>query len=224
MRCGRVAVAPTISAGAGPGPQPPSAPRLPAGAEPVVGDLRDGRYVLPTHRAGVNRIDLRDVGEVVARAMTDPGFPAGTHGGLQIELLRGAMLIGLGLGLLAVRSTQEQPESAAPNPPPSGNAPTAAGSTPPRRRPGLPEREAGPVVRSGSEALAERLLNPRAAVPEDVLQGAVGALAEDLHPVEAVDHDRRVTGDRALGRGSCVQVVPFQKTCCRVLPAPRDTT
>jgi uncharacterized protein YbjT (DUF2867 family) len=43
-------------------------------------EILAGRYPLPAHRAGINRIDLRDVGEVVARAMTDPGFPAGAHG------------------------------------------------------------------------------------------------------------------------------------------------
>jgi uncharacterized protein YbjT (DUF2867 family) len=40
-------------------------------------EILDGHYGLPTHRAGVNRVDLRDVGEVVARAMTDPTFPSG---------------------------------------------------------------------------------------------------------------------------------------------------
>jgi uncharacterized protein YbjT (DUF2867 family) len=48
--------------------------------EVVRADILGGRYVLPTHRSGVNRIDLRDVGEVAARALTDPAFPAGTHG------------------------------------------------------------------------------------------------------------------------------------------------
>ena len=39
-------------------------------------DILAGRYPLPFHRRGVNRVDLRDVGEVLARALTDPGFPA----------------------------------------------------------------------------------------------------------------------------------------------------
>jgi uncharacterized protein YbjT (DUF2867 family) len=48
--------------------------------EVVRADILDGRYGLPTHRSGVNRIDLRDVGEIAARALTDPAFPAGAHG------------------------------------------------------------------------------------------------------------------------------------------------
>jgi uncharacterized protein YbjT (DUF2867 family) len=46
--------------------------------EVIRAEILDGRYVLPTHRAGLNRVDLRDVGEVAARALTDPAFPAGT--------------------------------------------------------------------------------------------------------------------------------------------------
>jgi uncharacterized protein YbjT (DUF2867 family) len=42
-------------------------------------EILTGRYSLPTHDDGVNRIDLRDVGEVVSRALTDPGFPPGSH-------------------------------------------------------------------------------------------------------------------------------------------------
>jgi len=41
-------------------------------------DILAGRYPLPAHPRGVNRIDLRDVGEVLARALTDPSFPAVT--------------------------------------------------------------------------------------------------------------------------------------------------
>ncbi|WP_327007158.1 NmrA family NAD(P)-binding protein [Dactylosporangium sp. NBC_01737] len=48
--------------------------------ELVRDEILGGQYPLPAHRAGINRIDLRDVGEVVARAMTDPGFPSGAHG------------------------------------------------------------------------------------------------------------------------------------------------
>jgi uncharacterized protein YbjT (DUF2867 family) len=47
--------------------------------EVIRADILDGRYGLPTHRAGLNRIDLRDVGEVAARALTDPEFPSGTY-------------------------------------------------------------------------------------------------------------------------------------------------
>ena len=42
-------------------------------------EILAGRYSLPTHDDGVNRIDLRDVGEVVSRALTDPEFPPGGH-------------------------------------------------------------------------------------------------------------------------------------------------
>jgi len=41
-------------------------------------DILAGRYPLPAHPRGVNRVDLRDVGEVLARALTDPTFPAVT--------------------------------------------------------------------------------------------------------------------------------------------------
>jgi uncharacterized protein YbjT (DUF2867 family) len=47
--------------------------------EVIRADILDGRYTLPTHRSGVNRIDLRDVAEVAARALTDPAFPGGAH-------------------------------------------------------------------------------------------------------------------------------------------------
>jgi uncharacterized protein YbjT (DUF2867 family) len=43
-------------------------------------DILAGRYLLPTHPRGVNRIDLRDAGEIVARALTDPAFPSGAFG------------------------------------------------------------------------------------------------------------------------------------------------
>ncbi|MET7403888.1 NmrA family NAD(P)-binding protein, partial [Dactylosporangium sp. NPDC005572] len=42
-------------------------------------DILSGTYPLPVHGSGVNRIDLRDVGELVARALTEPGFPGGVH-------------------------------------------------------------------------------------------------------------------------------------------------
>jgi uncharacterized protein YbjT (DUF2867 family) len=38
-----------------------------------------GRYALPTHHRGVNRIDLRDAAEVIARVMMDPSFPSGGY-------------------------------------------------------------------------------------------------------------------------------------------------
>jgi uncharacterized protein YbjT (DUF2867 family) len=46
--------------------------------EVIRDEILDGRYGLPTHRGGLNRIDLRDVGEVVAQALTDPTFPSGS--------------------------------------------------------------------------------------------------------------------------------------------------
>lgn len=47
--------------------------------ELIRADIIEGRYGIPVHSTGVNRIDLRDVGEVVARAMTDPAFPSGSY-------------------------------------------------------------------------------------------------------------------------------------------------
>jgi uncharacterized protein YbjT (DUF2867 family) len=46
--------------------------------EIIKADILAGRYPLPAHPRGVNRVDLRDVGEVLARALTDPAFPAVT--------------------------------------------------------------------------------------------------------------------------------------------------
>ncbi|WP_028048237.1 SDR family oxidoreductase [Cellulomonas sp. URHD0024] len=43
-------------------------------------EILAGAYCLPTHRSGVNRVDLRDVGEIAARALIDPAFPAGAYG------------------------------------------------------------------------------------------------------------------------------------------------
>jgi uncharacterized protein YbjT (DUF2867 family) len=48
--------------------------------EVIRADILDGHYTLPTHPAGLNRIDLRDVGELVARALTDASFPTGRYG------------------------------------------------------------------------------------------------------------------------------------------------
>lgn len=47
--------------------------------ELIRAEIVEGRYALPAQGGGVNRIDLRDVGEIVARAMTDPAFPAGAY-------------------------------------------------------------------------------------------------------------------------------------------------
>ncbi|MFF5229828.1 NAD(P)H-binding protein [Dactylosporangium sp. NPDC000521] len=53
-------------------------------------EILDGRYPLPTHRSGVNRVDLRDVGEVAARALTDDTFPVGTYALAGPESVSGA--------------------------------------------------------------------------------------------------------------------------------------
>lgn len=41
--------------------------------------LRAGEHVHPAHPKGLNRVDLRDLGEVAARILLDPEFPSGTH-------------------------------------------------------------------------------------------------------------------------------------------------
>ncbi|MEV4132955.1 NAD(P)H-binding protein [Dactylosporangium sp. NPDC049742] len=58
--------------------------------EVVRAEILDGRYPLPTHRNGVNRVDLRDVGEVAARALTDDAFPAGAFALAGPESVSGA--------------------------------------------------------------------------------------------------------------------------------------
>ncbi|MFG2042451.1 SDR family oxidoreductase [Dactylosporangium sp. NPDC048998] len=58
--------------------------------ELIRADILAGRYGLPANGAGVNRIDLRDVGEVVARAMTDPAFPSGAYALAGPESVSGA--------------------------------------------------------------------------------------------------------------------------------------
>ncbi|MBX6752191.1 MAG: NmrA family NAD(P)-binding protein [Micromonosporaceae bacterium] len=57
--------------------------------ELIRAEILDGHYVLPTHEAGINRIDLRDVAELVARALTDPSFPAGAYALTGPELVSG---------------------------------------------------------------------------------------------------------------------------------------
>ena len=51
-------------------------------------DILAGTF--PTPLRGVNRVAARDIGEVAAIALTDPGFPAGTHGISGPETLSGA--------------------------------------------------------------------------------------------------------------------------------------
>lgn len=42
--------------------------------------IRDGLFVQPSHPKGLNRIDVRDIGEAAARVLLDPGFPSGSYG------------------------------------------------------------------------------------------------------------------------------------------------
>lgn len=41
--------------------------------------IRAGRFVHPCHPKGLNRVDLRDLGEIAARALAEPDFPSGTY-------------------------------------------------------------------------------------------------------------------------------------------------
>ncbi|KGN41192.1 SDR family oxidoreductase [Knoellia aerolata] len=41
--------------------------------------IRAGQFVLPTHPKGLNRVDLRDLGEIVANVLLDPTIPAGAY-------------------------------------------------------------------------------------------------------------------------------------------------
>jgi uncharacterized protein YbjT (DUF2867 family) len=41
--------------------------------------IRAGRFVQPASPKGLNRVDVRDVGEAAARVLTDPSFPAGSY-------------------------------------------------------------------------------------------------------------------------------------------------
>lgn len=43
-------------------------------------EIRDGAYVHPASPKGLNRIDLRDLGEVAAGILLDPDFPSGSYG------------------------------------------------------------------------------------------------------------------------------------------------
>jgi uncharacterized protein YbjT (DUF2867 family) len=46
----------------------------------VFGDeIREGLFVHPASPKGLNRVDLRDLGEVAAGILLDPGFPSGTY-------------------------------------------------------------------------------------------------------------------------------------------------
>ncbi|MFW5473053.1 SDR family oxidoreductase [Knoellia sp. CPCC 206450] len=41
--------------------------------------IRDGKFVLPTHPKGLNRVDLKDLGDIAANVLLDPGTPAGAY-------------------------------------------------------------------------------------------------------------------------------------------------
>lgn len=53
-------------------------------------ELAEGVFVQPLSRKGINRVDLRDVGELAARALTEADFPAGVHSVVGPESLSGA--------------------------------------------------------------------------------------------------------------------------------------
>ncbi|GGB91287.1 hypothetical protein N798_07475 [Knoellia flava TL1] len=41
--------------------------------------IRDGQFVLPTHPKGLNRVDLRDLGDIAANVLLDPTVPSGAY-------------------------------------------------------------------------------------------------------------------------------------------------
>jgi len=41
--------------------------------------IRGGQFVLPTHPKGLNRVDLRDLGDIAANVLLDPTTPAGAY-------------------------------------------------------------------------------------------------------------------------------------------------
>ncbi|KRE42771.1 hypothetical protein ASG74_10365 [Knoellia sp. Soil729] len=47
--------------------------------EALLDVIRAGQFVLPTHREGLNRVDLRDLGDIVANVLLDPTIPAGAY-------------------------------------------------------------------------------------------------------------------------------------------------
>lgn len=42
--------------------------------------IRGGQFVQPAHPKGLNRIDVRDIGDAAARVLLDPTFPSGSYG------------------------------------------------------------------------------------------------------------------------------------------------
>ena len=47
--------------------------------EVLLDDIRKGVFVHPIHPKGLNRVDLRDLGDIAASALLDPAFPEGTY-------------------------------------------------------------------------------------------------------------------------------------------------
>jgi len=47
--------------------------------EALIDVIRGGQFVLPTHPKGLNRVDLRDLGDIVANVLLDPTIPAGAY-------------------------------------------------------------------------------------------------------------------------------------------------
>ncbi|CAN7242878.1 SDR family oxidoreductase [Knoellia sp. LjRoot47] len=47
--------------------------------EVLIDVICDGQFVLPTHPKGLNRVDLRDLGDIAANVLLDPTTPAGAY-------------------------------------------------------------------------------------------------------------------------------------------------
>ena len=47
--------------------------------EVLLGTILEGSFVQPAHRRGLNRVDVRDLGEVAANVLLDPAFPSGGY-------------------------------------------------------------------------------------------------------------------------------------------------
>lgn len=47
--------------------------------EVLLDTIREGSFVQPSHRRGLNRVDVRDLGEVAANVLLDPSFPSGSY-------------------------------------------------------------------------------------------------------------------------------------------------
>ena len=47
--------------------------------EVLIDVIRAGKFVLPTHPKGLNRVDLRDLGDIAANVLLDPTIPSGAY-------------------------------------------------------------------------------------------------------------------------------------------------